>query len=58
MPFIGDNKYNTDWMKVKDDVKKTGRMYDHIVIDEGQDFNVSFYEALNYITKLNKNQRY
>ena len=51
VPFIGNNKYNTDWMKVKDDVKKIGRMYDHIVIDEGQDFNVSFYETLRYITK-------
>ena len=52
VPFIGDNKYNTDWEKVKEDIKKLGKIYDHIVIDEGQDFNVDFYKALKNITKF------
>ena len=52
VPNVSSSKYKIDWQQVTCDFIDKEDLYDHIVVDEGQDFPVDFYVLL---TKISKN---
>lgn len=50
-PKIDGDRYNPDWVQVLKDCRGIGKKYDHIIIDEAQDFPIELVGLLNDIAK-------
>ena len=66
MPYKGSNKLDFDWVQILDEAKKLqidNSPKPYVIIDEGQDMPVSFYEFLmevgyeNFFVVADQNQR-
>ena len=48
-PYIGE--YKPDWAQVNEDIENVGKCYEHIIIDEAQDFPLELIKIVGRIAK-------